>query len=119
MTKKKKKSHWESKWVSVLEQYPPEGVLVLTNINEEKPEDSDFGNINQYSDNNWFHLSRKGDIKWWRVFTPEDLWHYQDLAIQIFFQGLVSGEYEEWNLKEAYDINIEELYTWVNSRKSK
>ena len=86
---------------------------------EEIPKENDWGNVNQYSDGNWYHLTKDGDVRWWRIFVPEDLWHYQDLAIQTFFQGLIKNEYEKWNLKEAYGIDIKELYTWANNRQSK
>ena len=117
MTKKKKKViHWENKWISVLEQLPPEGTIVLTSTEMSIPDKDNYGNVNQYCDGNWFHLSKSGNVQWWRLFTPEDLWYFQDNAIKIFFNSLINNEYENWNLKEAYDIDIEKLRSWANNR---
>lgn len=119
MTKKKKKSHWENNWISIIEQLPPEGALLLTSMKIDPPDETERGNINQYSDGNWFHISKSGEIHWWRLFTPEDLWYFQDKAIGVFFNGLINNVYEKWNIKEIYGFDIEKLCSWANNRRLK
>lgn len=115
MTKKKKKVYWKSKWISIKEQIPLEGILVLTCSEVEEPSEDFKGNINQYSDGDWFHKTNK-EITWWKIFTPEDLNYFQDLAIKIFFEDLIDDKYKEWNLKEMYDFDFEKLRSWINNR---
>jgi hypothetical protein len=115
MTKKKKKIHWKSEWISIKEQIPPEGILVLSYTGFDRPDENIKGNINQYCDGDWFHKTDK-DVTWWRIFTPEDLMYYQDLSIKVFFEDLTDDKYNNWNLKQMYDIDFEKLRSWISNR---
>ena len=50
MTKKKKKIRWENKWISVLQQIPPDGALVLSYTGLDCPDENTKGNLNQFCD---------------------------------------------------------------------
>lgn len=115
MTEKEKKKRWESKWISTLQQMPLEGILVLSHTGTDYPIENKIGNINQYINGDWFHKTNK-EITWWRIFTPEDLDYFQNLAIKTFFGNLTNDKYKGWNLKELYDFNFEELRSWINNR---
>lgn len=117
MTKKKKKVYWKSEWISAKEHIPQEGILVLTRSDIKKPKEDDLkGNINQFSDGNWFHLYVDKDVEWWRVFTIEDLTFYQDLAVRVFFENLTKDSYKGWDLNKMYSFDFEKLRSWINNR---
>lgn len=116
MTKKKKKIRWENKWISVLQQIPPDGALVLSYTGLDCPDENTKGNLNQFCDNEWFHLTDK-KITWWRFFDFKDLEKFQNLAIKVFFEDLTDDKYKNWNLKEIYDFDFEKLRSWTNNRQ--
>ena len=90
MTKKKFiKEHWKNKWTSVNEELPPIGAMVITVNTDKCPVELDYkGNLNQLSDGDWYHIDREGRPTWWKYLTPEEFNYYQDLAIQVYLEGL-------------------------------
>ena len=89
MAKKKKKEHWSNKWMQVNDDtMPPIGALVITVDTEECPAEDTKGNINQFTDGDWYHISKNGRPRWWKFLTPEEFTYYQDLAIEVFLDNL-------------------------------
>lgn len=84
MTKRKKKECWKNEWKSVQDITPPIGAIVITIDTDECPSLEEKGNINQYIDGDWYHISKKGKPKWWKFLTPEEFSYYQDLAIDVW-----------------------------------
>lgn len=116
MTKRKKKVRWKNEWISIKEQMPPVGALVITYCGNDIPNENTKGDINQYCDNEWFRLIEGKEILWWRIFDLNDLSQYQDLAIKVFFENLTIDKYKDWNLKQMYDFDFEKLRAWINNR---
>lgn len=116
MTKRKKKVRWKNEWISIDEQLPPIGALIITYNGEDTPNENTKGNINQYCDNEWFRIIKDEKIRWWRMFDLFDLDYYQNLSIKVFFEDLTIDKYKGWDLKQMYDFDFEKLRAWINNR---
>lgn len=89
MGKNKKAEHWKNEWTSVDEAMPPIGATVITVDTSEYPSPKRRGNINQYVDGDWYHITQEGGRpKWWKFLTPEEFTYYQELAIDIWLENV-------------------------------